>query len=61
LRAVPGRLRNRTAGRRLLDPVADYAKPNGGIIFPNPNAPTGCLVPLADIEGLLQANRIRWW
>jgi histidinol-phosphate aminotransferase len=28
----------------------------GGIIFPNPNAPTGCLVPLADIERLLQAN-----
>jgi len=36
--------------------VDDYAKPNGGIIFPNPNAPTGCLVPLADIERLLQAN-----
>ena len=36
--------------------LADYAKPNGGIIFPNPNAPTGCLVPLTDIEGLLQAN-----
>lgn len=36
--------------------VGDYAKPNGGIIFPNPNAPTGCLVPLTDIEGLLQAN-----
>jgi histidinol-phosphate aminotransferase len=36
--------------------VGDYAKPNGGIIFPNPNAPTGCLVPLADIEGLLQSN-----
>jgi histidinol-phosphate aminotransferase len=36
--------------------VADYAQANGGIIFPNPNAPTGCLVPLADIEGLLQAN-----
>jgi histidinol-phosphate aminotransferase len=36
--------------------VADYARPNGGIIFPNPNAPTGCLVPLADIERLLQAN-----
>ncbi|MDP1613900.1 MAG: histidinol-phosphate transaminase [Sulfuritalea sp.] len=34
----------------------DYAKPNGGIIFPNPNAPTGCLVPLADIERLLQSN-----
>jgi histidinol-phosphate aminotransferase len=40
--------------------VADYAKPQGekcgGIIFPNPNAPTGCLVPLADIEWLLKAN-----
>jgi histidinol-phosphate aminotransferase len=37
--------------------VGDYAKPNGGIIFPNPNAPTGCLVPLADIERLLQSNK----
>jgi histidinol-phosphate aminotransferase len=36
--------------------VEDYARPNGGIIFPNPNAPTGCLVPLAAIEKLLQAN-----
>ncbi|TRZ90926.1 MAG: histidinol-phosphate transaminase [Rhodocyclaceae bacterium] len=36
--------------------VSDYARPNGGIIFPNPNAPTGCLVPLAEIETLLQAN-----
>ncbi|MCM2305920.1 MAG: histidinol-phosphate transaminase [Sulfuritalea sp.] len=37
--------------------VGAYARPNGGIIFPNPNAPTGCLVPLADIERLLQSNR----
>ena len=36
--------------------MSDYAKANGGIIFPNPNAPTGCLVPLADIERLLQTN-----
>jgi histidinol-phosphate aminotransferase len=36
--------------------VDGYIKPNGGIIFPNPNAPTGCLVPLTDIERLLQAN-----
>jgi histidinol-phosphate aminotransferase len=36
--------------------VGGYTKPNGGIIFPNPNAPTGCPVPLADIERLLQAN-----
>ncbi|MDP1612020.1 MAG: histidinol-phosphate transaminase [Sulfuritalea sp.] len=36
--------------------VADYAQPNGGIVFPNPNAPTGCPVPLAEIERLLQSN-----
>lgn len=36
--------------------VQDYARPNGGIIFPNPNAPTGCLLPLAAIEQMLQAN-----
>jgi len=29
---------------------------NSGIIFPNPNAPTGCLLPLAAIEQLLQQN-----
>ena len=36
--------------------VEDYAQPNGGIIFPNPNAPTGCLLGLAEIERLLGAN-----
>jgi histidinol-phosphate aminotransferase len=36
--------------------VADYLQPNGGIIFPNPNAPTGRALPLADIAVLLQAN-----
>lgn len=36
--------------------VADYARPNGGVILPNPNAPTGRLLALADIEQLLQAN-----
>ncbi len=36
--------------------VEDYARPNGGIIFPNPNAPTGCLLALEAVERLLQAN-----
>ncbi len=34
--------------------VEDYQQPAGGIIFPNPNAPTGHALPLANIERLLQ-------
>ncbi len=36
--------------------VDDYFKANGGIIFPNPNAPTGCLLALSEIERLLKMN-----
>ena len=36
--------------------VDDYRRPNGGIIFPNPNAPTGCPLALSEIERLLQVN-----
>ncbi|WP_339417531.1 MULTISPECIES: histidinol-phosphate transaminase [unclassified Pseudomonas] len=36
--------------------VADYARPNGGIIFPNPNAPTGCVLALDAVEQILKAN-----
>jgi histidinol-phosphate aminotransferase len=36
--------------------VVDYARPNGGIIFPNPNAPTGCPLGLDAIERMLKAN-----
>lgn len=35
---------------------ADYRKPNGGIIFPNPNAPTGRLLTLDAIENILKDN-----
>lgn len=36
--------------------VEDYARPNGGIIFPNPNAPTGCLLTLDAVEALLKGS-----
>lgn len=35
---------------------ADYKRKNGGIVFPNPNAPTGELLPLAAIEEIIAAN-----
>jgi histidinol-phosphate aminotransferase len=34
----------------------DYARPNAGIIFPNPNAPTGCLLPLEAVEQIVKAS-----
>ena len=37
--------------------VSDYERENGGIVFANPNAPTGIALPLAEIEALLRANR----
>ena len=37
--------------------VDDYLQTsNGGIVFPNPNAPTGCLLGLSEVERLLQGN-----
>jgi histidinol-phosphate aminotransferase len=36
--------------------VDDYQKPNGGIIFPNPNAPTGRELAKSEIERLLENN-----
>ncbi len=36
--------------------IDSYLQDNGGIIFPNPNAPTGCALSLVDIERLLEAN-----
>jgi histidinol-phosphate aminotransferase len=37
--------------------LADYDQVNGGVIFPNPNAPTGMIVGLESIEALLRRNR----
>ena len=35
----------------------DYAAKNGGIIFPNPNAPTGIALPLSDVRYIVENNR----
>ena len=36
--------------------LTDYKTPNGGIIFPNPNAPTGRSITRAEIQKLLARN-----
>lgn len=38
-----------------IDPE-DYKQANGGVIFPNPNAPTGRYLGLEHVEEILQAN-----
>ncbi|MFV0477392.1 MAG: histidinol-phosphate transaminase [Parahaliea sp.] len=35
----------------------DYQRPNGGIVIPNPNAPTGLAFTLDTLRKLLQVNR----
>ena len=35
----------------------DYRQPNGGVIFPNPNAPTGLPESLDTVEEIIQANQ----
>ena len=35
----------------------DYYKENGGVIFPNPNAPTGLYEDLADVEDIIAHNQ----
>lgn len=35
----------------------DYYGENGGVIFPNPNAPTGVLMELSEIEDIIAHNR----
>lgn len=36
--------------------LQDYERPNGGVLFANPNAPTGRWLPLTAIEAFLQRN-----
>lgn len=34
----------------------DYRVPNGGVVFPNPNAPTGALLPAETVEDIVRNN-----
>lgn len=36
---------------------SDYKKPNGGIIFPNPNAPTSLYMELDQVEDIIRNNQ----
>ena len=35
----------------------DYKRENGGVIFPNPNAPTGVYMPLDQVQDIIKANQ----
>lgn len=35
----------------------DYYRENGGVVFPNPNAPTGVEMPLDEIEDIIRHNQ----
>lgn len=35
----------------------DYDRENGGVVFPNPNAPTGLSLPLEQVRDILDHNR----
>ncbi|MBS6561469.1 MAG: aminotransferase class I/II-fold pyridoxal phosphate-dependent enzyme, partial [Clostridiales bacterium] len=47
-------LSNVTEGNKSQ--MEDYKEDNGGIIFPNPNAPTGILEPLSFVEEIVREN-----
>ena len=36
--------------------IDDYKGENGGIVFPNPNAPTGVEMPLEEVEDIIRHN-----
>ena len=44
-------------GKQFEINIEDYIVPNGGIIFPNPNAPTGRSIARSAIESLLSQNK----
>lgn len=47
----------KTLDESFLIKKEDYYAENGGVIFPNPNAPTGILMGLSDIEDIVVHNQ----
>lgn len=43
------------AGLRIVK--EDYLRENGGVIFPNPNAPTGLYMELGEVEEIIRNNQ----
>ena len=52
---IPFKTKPLTEDFRILP--EDYSEENGGVIFPNPNAPTARLLELSVVEDIVQANR----
>lgn len=46
----------RALDENLKIQVKDYETPNGGVVFPNPNAPTGVFMELDKVEEIIQKN-----
>ncbi|MCI1858375.1 MAG: histidinol-phosphate transaminase [Sporolactobacillus sp.] len=40
-------------------PVADFCRPSGGVVIPNPNAPTGRGIPTTDVRRIIEADSKR--
>jgi histidinol-phosphate aminotransferase len=53
------RLRAKTVALRedFTLPVEGFLVPNGGVVLPNPNAPTSIFLPLPELERILEHNR----
>ncbi len=52
---IPYRTKALTEDFRILP--EDYKEENGGVVFPNPNAPTARLMELSSVEEIIRSNK----